>query len=411
MNLAVTLEHRFFRTPDGAVWTQGLHAYPFWRRFLAVFEGVKVVARVREMAQRPGRGWTLASGEGVTFLAVPDYLGPWQYLAKCVPVRRAIRQAVDPHDAVIMRVSSHLAGCLEPLLAERGQPYGLQVVNDPYDEFAPKAVDYFCRPLFRFHFTHQLRRQCSHAVAAAYVSERALQARYPCGAVSVAVSDVEIPEAALRSTPRLFPNCADPRREYRLVTVASLAQMYKAPDILLRAMADGVRAGLNLKLRFVGDGRHRPEMERLSTKLGLGERVRFLGHLPAGKRVREELENADLFLLPSRTEGLPRALIEAMAQSLPAIATTVGGIPELLPAKDLVRPGDAASLAAKLIEVLRDPARMNAMAAHNLRRAGDFRDDLLDGRRTAFLREVRRRTEQWLASPEARFATALVMPA
>ena len=86
-----------------------------------------------------------------------------------------------------------------------------------------------------------------------------------------------------------------------------------------------------------------------------------------------------------------------MARSLPCIASNVGGIPELLPSEDLVAPGDTQSLVSKLIEVLGNPGRMNAMAAGNLRRAADFREDLQACRRNSFLREVRRITSCYLA--------------
>jgi len=400
MKVAVTLDHRFFRTEDGVVWTDGVHSYPFWKRYLAVFDGVKVVARVRNVL-RPQAEWCVASGAGVRFLAMPDYQGPWQYLARSVSAHRAIREAVSSRDAVIMRVSSHIAGCLVPALMRRAQPYGLQVVNDPFDEFAPKAVDYLFRPLFREHFTRQLRRQCERASAAAYVTERALQSRYPCPHYAAAFSDVEITAEALLDAPRTFSRLQNPAAEVRLITVASLAQMYKAPDVLLRGIAAAVEAGLNLKLCIVGDGRHRAAMEGLSVELGLSGRVNFRGQLPAGVRVREALDAADLFVLPSRTEGLPRALIEAMARSLPCIASNVGGIPELLAAEDLVAPGDVDSLTRKLMELRRSPDRLDAMAGRNLRRAGDFSEDLLALRRNAFFREVRRMTSQYIQAAGA----------
>jgi L-malate glycosyltransferase len=395
VNVVVTLDHRYFRTPDGAVWTNGVHAYPFWNRYLSVFDGVKVVARVRNVP-RPEPDWHMASGTGVRFVALPEYLGPWQYLAKSVSVHGAIRRAVDPRDAVIMRVSSHIAGCLEPILVGRGQPFGVEVINDPFDAFSPGTMGYLLRPVFRRHFTRQLRRQCRRAGTAAYVTENTLQLRYPCNGFMAGVSDVEIPPEAIRDAPRTFCPADRQRREFRLITVASLAQMYKAPDVLIRAVAKGVEAGLNLKLRIAGDGKHRTAMERLTADLGLGDRVDFLGQLPGGARVREELDASDLFLLPSRHEGLPRALVEAMARSLPCVASNIGGIPELLPAEDLVHPGDAGGLARKIVEVLRDPGRLNSMAARNLRRASDFREDLLSPRRNAFYREVRRITLRYI---------------
>jgi L-malate glycosyltransferase len=391
--VAVTLDHRFFRTPDGVVWTNGPHAYPFWNRYLSVFDGVKVVARMRDALQ-PHLDWRITSGDGVQFRSLPDYVGPWQYLAKSVPVRRAVRGAVDLEDAVVMRVSSHIAGCLESTLRRRGQPYGVEVLNDPANLFAPGSVDYRLHFVFRKHFAGQLRRQCKQACAAAYVTEGVLQALYPCPRFQAAFSDVEIASQVLLEAPRSFSGLQDPQTVIRLVTVASLAQMYKAPDVLLRAVAHSIHAGWNLRLRMVGDGRYRAAMERLSADLGLTARVEFLGQLPAGARVMEVLDDSDLFVLPSRSEGLPRALIEAMARSLPCVASSVGGIPELLAPEDLVAPGDIDSLTRKLMEVIANPGRMDAMAARNLRRAGDFREDRLAFQRNAFYREVRRITSR-----------------
>ncbi len=125
--------------------------------------------------------------------------------------------------------------------------------------------------------------------------------------------------------------------------------------------------------------------------------MHFRGQLASGEPIRDELDRADLFLLPSRQEGLPRAMIEAMARALPCIGSTVGGIPELLPPEDMVPPGDADALARKISEIVSDPQRMQRMSARNLERAGDFQEDVLRERRIEFYRYVRERTENWLA--------------
>ena len=80
MNAAVFLEHRFERTSDGAVWTDGPFAYSFFVRYLDVFDGVSVIARVRPRASNPTGAWVRADGPGVSFEPVPFYVGPWQYL-------------------------------------------------------------------------------------------------------------------------------------------------------------------------------------------------------------------------------------------------------------------------------------------------------------------------------------------
>jgi len=396
MNLIVVLEQRFERTPDGMVWTRGGPKRSFWSRYLAVFEHVRVVARVRAVSSVL-LDCDRCDGEGVSFATVPYYLGPWQYLRRVRQVRRAARDAVGSSDAVIMRVPSTIAACIEPLLRQTGHPYGVEVVGDPYDVFAPRAIRHPLRPFFRWRSTRQLRRQCSGACAAAYVTENALQRRYPPGpdAFSTHCSDVELPDAAFVFVPR------SPRpgtRTFNLVMVGSLAQLYKAPDVLIDAVAACVQEGLDLQLVLVGDGRYRAELETRAAALGLGQRVCFRGQLPAGDGVRAQLDQADLFVLPSKTEGLPRAMIEAMARALPCIGSTAGGIPELLPPEDMVPPGDVVALARKIREVATDPERMARMSVRNLEKAKEYGEEVLRERRTAFYRYVRERTEAWLAT-------------
>ena len=225
-----------------------------------------------------------------------------------------------------------------------------------------------------------------------YVTKEALQQRYPCPNFSVGVSDVDLPERALVSSSRLPPQGGT----FNLIFVGTMNQLYKAPDVLIDAVAAGVQEGLDLKLTLIGDGKHRSELEARAKSLGLGERVSFLGQLCGGDAVMAQLDLADLFVLPSHQEGLPRAMVEAMARALPCIGSTVGGIPELLPPEDMVPPGDATALANKIREVVTNPERMTRMSARNLEKAKDYRDEVLEERRNQFYRYVREMTEKWL---------------
>ncbi len=393
MDLAVLLEQRFDRTPDGAIWTQSAFPYRFWADHLGEFDGVKVVARVVDVGE-PRGGSRRSDGPGVTFRPVPDYRGPIGHLRRFGAIRRAVLGAIGPRDAVLLRVCSPLSMHADAIFRRSGRPYGVWVVADPFDAFAPGSIRLPFREVFRRRFTDQVRRQCAGASAAAYVTESALQERYPPapGVEPSGVSDIELPDSAFVDRPRTFPD--GNRRS--LVFVGTLARLYKAPDVLIEAVGLGVRRGLDLRLTVMGDGAHRAELRRRSEALGLADRVEFLGHVPAGGAVIAELDRADLFVLPSRQEGLPRAMVEAMARALPCVGSTVGGIPELLEAGDLVPPGDADALARKIGEIAVDPGRLAAMSARNRSRAGAFRRDLLLERQAAFLRDLRGATDRWL---------------
>jgi glycosyltransferase involved in cell wall biosynthesis len=366
-------------------------AYGFWTRYLDVFREVQIFGRAQPMSEPPS-GWQLATGPGVTAFSLPDFTGPLGMVKKYFTIRARAGEAARQAEAIILRVGCPVGGLLWNRLP-KGRPFAVEVIGDPYDSLAPGAVRVPFRPFFRWQLTNQLRRQCHQACAAAYVTAEALQRRYPCPNFSIGVSDVILPTSLMVSQPRT----ARAEKPFRLVYVGTLAQLYKAPDVLIDAVGLAVKRGCDIHLTLLGDGQYREELTRRAAELGLAQHVHFRGHVSDPAIVREELDHADLFVLPSRQEGLPRALVEAMARALPAIGSTVGGFPELLQPNEMVPPGDAAALAQKIEEVLKDPQRWEAMSRRNLEKAHDYREDILAERRRKFYTEVHDQTARWLA--------------
>ncbi len=396
MRVFVTTESRFDRTPDGACWTVGTAGYAFWRRYLDVFDEVRVVARMRETPGPPQRG-RRADGAGVTWVTLPYYVGPWAYMRKRAAIRRSIVTALDPCGAIIVRVPGVAGGLLVEHLRRIHRPYGVEVIGDPFDVFAPGSVQSLLRSLLQWWMPRTLRRQCAGACAASYVTSSTLQDRYPApnAALVTAYSSIDLPEEAFVHEPRRF----DPiDRPTRIILVGSLEQLYKAPDILIDATAIASSRGANLQVTIVGEGRYRGELEARAQNLGLGNCVRFAGHVSSACGVRTELDRADLFILPSRAEGLPRALIEAMARALPCIGSDVGGIPELLAPAERVPAGSAGALAEKICEIVRDSKRLTRLSAENLAKAREYHSDVLQARRKALYQVVHDATQNWQAA-------------
>lgn len=394
MDLTTTVEHRFCRTPDGSVWTHGAFGYGFFAEYLCVFSSVEVVARVLDVGRIEG-AWRRADGEGVSFIGVPYYIGPWQCGLNLRAINRLVKSAPISDKAVLLRVPSHIAWVLHPVLVACGHPYGLEVVGDPYEVFASPSNGGPLRPLWRWWFPRQLRRQCARASACAYVSKRVLPDRYPAprSAFRAFYSDVMLPEDAYVSAPKPVRN---PAEHFRAVAVGSLENLCKAPDVLIDAAGICVSAGLDLEVEFVGSGRCQPRLEGRSAKLGLTGHVEFVGSVPGPQAVRAYLDEADLFVLPSRAEATPRALLEAMARGLPCIGSTVGAMPELLSPCDLVPPNDPVALANKIREVMLNPDLRSSMATRNLAAARRYRLELMRRRRAEFLSRLQDETKAWI---------------
>jgi glycosyltransferase involved in cell wall biosynthesis len=389
MRLSITSDYLFARTPDGKVWSDGPCHIAHWSRYLQSFASVNVIARVREI-ESPSDRMQRADGDRVSFTDLPAFSGIWNSLWQSSRIHRAMKAAIHPQDAVILHIPGRIAAYVATTL-ERERPYGVQVVGDPYDALAPGVVRHPLRPMLRWWCTRQVKQLAASATAAIYVTERTLQQRYPSHGRMFGVSDVDLTPDAFRE-----PTPASSRQSRRtIVSVGTMTQLYKGFDVLINAVALLAKSEMVVQLVLVGDGRYRPLLEEQVRRLGLESQVAFRGQLPAGPRIRSELDAVDLFVLPSRTEGLSRALVEAMARSLPCIATRVGGTPELLSDSDLVPAGDVNQLANAIHRTLESPERMREMAARNFAKAREFHIERLDPLRQEYFEYLANRTRKW----------------
>jgi glycosyltransferase involved in cell wall biosynthesis len=144
----------------------------------------------------------------------------------------------------------------------------------------------------------------------------------------------------------------------------------KGPDTLIAALTR--LRHLPCAASFLGDGAERLRLERITSSSELAWRVRWHGVVPEAGRY---ISAFDLFVLSSRTEGMPIALFEALAAGVPILATGVGGVPEVITAREalLVPADDPAALALAVQAVFDDP-RAAAVRAHAARErlARDF---------------------------------------
>jgi len=238
-----------------------------------------------------------------------------------------------------------------------GKQLSVNVVGDARESVHPSVVGGPRGRVGHLLLPRIQRWACSAADCTNYVTSTVLQRRYPprSGAPSYSLSTFS-PLGDFR--PRPFPHGS-----VSVITVGSLEQPYKGVADLIDATALAVASGMDISLTVVGSGRTRPSLQEHAARVAPG-RVNFTGHLdPAG--LYQEMGRHDVFALASWTEGLPRALVEAMADGIPAVATAVGGTPELLEPHRLVPARDAAALASGLRALLSDESAWVTSIHHN----------------------------------------------
>ena len=269
---------------------------------------------------------------------------------------RAFRNHAADLDVVIARSTAPLACMLWRLIRRRGGAFIYHFASDPFEVIArnPKywgPYRWFARAAYGVEFAIQkriMRRGYS------FVSGRALYERLK----HITARIEAMTESTLCQEDYYLRPDSAAGDSVRLLYVGRLHGGKGLPELLLAAASLRQR-GINAAVDLVGEGELREALASQAAGLGLAGHVRFLGTAVMGPQLNACYNAADIFVLPSQSEGSPRVVIEAMGHSLPVVATAVGDIPRMLGDGSrgvVVPPGNPAALADGVERVIRDGA-------------------------------------------------------
>jgi glycosyltransferase involved in cell wall biosynthesis len=391
--LLLTVDHQFIRTSDGRVWVKTIYGYDFWKRYLEIFDEVRIAARVRE-EDIIEENMLLASGDRVEFFDLPQYRGTKEYVIKYNRIKQEVIGVADACNCAIFRIPSPISDLVQKEVTKRKLPWATEIVNDPWDNFAPNAFKSIFRPIYRYYFTHQVKEYAKKANGVSYVTQNALQKRYPSHAKLYGES-LEHFESYYSSillkedffwTGRKYNS---KKELYTIVHVNScVTDFSKGHDVVIRVVKELKSRGMNVKVKFVGDGPKRMFFENMAKDLDVGSEVEFTGLLSSASEVRNVLMTSDILIFPTVGEGLPRTVIEAMAVGLPCLSTAVNGIPELLEKEYLIEQQDVIRFADMAQKILTDEEMYMKISVRNISKAREYENSVLSERRNEFYRKL-----------------------
>lgn len=381
MDLVFCCEEVFLRYKNNYYPSFASYNMELWNRYLSIFPHITIVARVKDVDYEPEN---LLDSKKISFICLPPYRGILGNLkVSILGLKRFITPFLKAECCYILRVPGHVGSVLSKILKKRNIPYSIEVVGDPWDvmESIGGRLAFILKRLGRFNLLNIV----AGSTNSLYVTRHTLQNKYPSPKNSnvFGVSDVIISTDFLVDNSRKFPET----KPFKLLAVGSLAQLYKSPDVVVEALSILAQRGINIKMTWLGDGKYKDQMESMAKDYGVDEMISFKGNVDR-KAVEHHLESADLFIHVSRTEGLPRAIVEAMAKALPVIGTQVGGIPELLTNDCLISPNNAEALADKIELFLSDSKFYETISSRNLKEAMSYEDSKLRVLRNEFFHKA-----------------------
>ena len=359
MKLVVVLEHHFIRCPEG-VFTSLAFGYTFWQDYLEIFDKVCVVARMAKASTPPPHTF-IADGERVSFYDITDYRGMWDFARKILPISWKVLRIPKRGNAFVL-FSGNIGVMVWFSLMLRRKKYFFRCVGNVKLGIATENRNFLYKYIAQlYHFFTTI--QAKNAVASSYTSEYLRQVypnKYNCEYV---FSNVELVDTVF-STPRARESFQ--QQPFRFISVGRVEKQ-KGHAWLLQAIKKLKEQNItpSWHLRIVGPGSQIEVLQNYVCEHHLQEHVAFCGSVKWGKALFHLLDEAHIFVLPSLTEGMPRALLEGMARGLPAIASHTGGNPEIVQDDCLVAVGDVAGLTDKMHSLMRNTQKLVELSQQN----------------------------------------------
>src|SRR5699024_582981 len=219
-----------------------------------------------------------------------------------------------------------------------------------------------------------------------YVTSEFLQKRYPTLGLYTNCSNVNITKGSERTLENRLIKINNNNSKIVFGTIGAIDIEYKGHDLMIKALSlikDNVTKEIEYKIVGGGNPIH---LINLAKKYDVLDLVTFEGTLE-NDEINNFLDSVDIYIQPSRTEGLPRAVIEAMSRACPIIGSNVGGIPELIDKESIFKKNNYKELANLILDVSSNKIWLENKAKRNFNESKKYENTIIEERRTQFLNE------------------------
>lgn len=340
---------------------------------------ISFLMRATAVSDIQAKNYSVIQHPAFSFIEVPNFKSISAYFKKG-EAETIIKKAVDQHDVIILRLPSAIGTIAFEYAKSINKPILIEKVACVYDalwnyDWRGKLI-----ATQKMRKYQNILQKASHTI---YVTDHFLQERYPTNGKSIGCSDVivnNLDEAILER--RLIKIQNLPKIPV-IGTVAAIDVPYKGQEYIIRALDILKKQNIFFKYKIVGQGAD-TVLKELIKKLDIADLVEVVGPLQQDK-VFEFLDSIDLYVQPSKQEGLPRAVIEAMSRACPVLGSDIAGIPELISKSSLFEAGDVYEIVALLKKI--NSTALLQMAKENFSKAETFKRETLDEKRETFYKE------------------------
>jgi len=375
-----------FRKEDDIIYGLPSCSDSFFSKYLDVFESVRVLGEEVKSFLDTSRLVRL-NNKNISVNILPRNTTPKDFINDR-KIKKILEFEIKTAEAILIKPASR-KGMMAIKIAERlNKPYMIEMTGDIHNALmqnSSKLKRFYAPILYK-----QIQKSIKKCRYGLYVSKEYLQGKYPISGKMLGCADVVLDNFSREIIEKRLDKIEKIKKDSRfdLGLIGFYQGNGKGVDTAIRALS---RLPSNCHLSVLGNGTQnsRDFWFDYAKKFGVKERLHFCDSLPTVEDVLLWLDNIDVFVLPTRSEGLCRCVVEAMSRGCPCFTTNICTMPELLLNECLHELDDDISLARQINECINDKQLMKKLAVRNFEKAKEYHFDLLRDKRNAFLREFK----------------------
>ena len=303
--------------------------------------------------------------------------------AKSILLKNKLKKQIEPIvkkcDLVFLRLPGITCNIVAEICKKENKEYLVEVGGCAWDAYWNHGLS---GKLVAPYMELSQKKTAKNASYATYVTSKWLQNRYPCKCDSIEASNVYLPKqdsSVLEKRIKKIENYNN-LKSLTIGTIANVDVRYKGQEYIIKAIAKLKERGYNFRYELVGAG-DQTFLKNLAEKYHVEKNIIFKGPL-LHDEVIKWLRSIDIYAQPSKQEGLPRSVIEAMSQAVPCIGSTTAGIPELIDEKLTFPNGSIKQIVSILNSINRQSLALTARAG--FKQAREFEKSKLDQARNKY---------------------------
>lgn len=384
---AVFVHDARYMEKNDQIYTELEFSYDSWAQYLKYFNHLTVIGRSYQPdndVYKNAEQYNICSGNHVDFKLFPRLTTIKNMIFERGSIKTQIEDVVKNADAVILRGVQENVWLAFLAARKHDKPIILEGTGCMWNNtwHYGSLLGKFYAPLRYF----RARKVFKHADAVLYVTSQFLQNRYPTDGLNDHASDVKIDppdDDILKERLKRIQNLTE-TTPLTFGIIGPVHHTHKGIDTAIIALSRWYKnSRRDFKLHILGRGNPHV-LQTLAERLDIGDKISFDGLRPADE-VKDWLDTLDIYLQPSRTEGLPRATLEAMSRALPVMTSNAGDMPSLIDPAFVHRRGHPCDLHPMIAQFTSDPKIMAKQAEKNFRTIeSEYHPETLKTRRENF---------------------------